>query len=74
MLPDGINICAPTILECTRFCHGEKLLKREQEEVVFASMVLTIALYVALKAGIESIIGNFDAAMLPLYRRIDARS
>ena len=70
-LPDAVNICAPTIWECTRFCLDEKLLKREQEEVLFASTVLIIALgNLALKAGIESIIGNFDAAMLRLYRRI----
>jgi N-acyl-L-homoserine lactone synthetase len=37
----------------------------------FASAVLIAALGdVAIKAGIESILGNFDSTMLRLYRRI----
>jgi N-acyl-L-homoserine lactone synthetase len=37
----------------------------------FASAVLIAALGdVAIKAGIESILGNFDSTMLRIYRRI----
>jgi N-acyl-L-homoserine lactone synthetase len=42
-----------------------------REEQYFNSAVLIAALGdVAIKAGIESILGNFDSAMLRLYRRI----
>jgi N-acyl-L-homoserine lactone synthetase len=38
----------------------------------FASAVLIAALGdVAINAGIESILGNFDSSMLRLYRRIE---
>ncbi len=70
-----VGISAPTIWECTRFCLDERLLNREQEEVQFASTLLIIALgNLASKAGIESIIGNFDAAVLRLFRSNRMRS
>ena len=71
-LPDAVHLSAPTIWECTRFCLDDKLLDRgQQHEILFASAVLLEAVgEVALRAGIESIIGNFDASMLRLYRRI----
>lgn len=71
-LPDAVHLSAPTIWECTRFCLDDKLLERgQQDEILFASAVLLEAVAdVAIRAGIESIIGNFDAPMLRLYRRI----
>jgi len=71
-LPDAVNLCAPTIWECTRFCIDDKLLDRgKQDEMLFACSVLLEALGdIALRAGIESIIGNFDTSMLRLYRSI----
>lgn len=71
-LPDAVHLSAPTIWECSRFCLDDKLLDRgQQQEILFASAVLLEALgNVALRTGIESIIGNFDASMLRLYRRI----
>jgi len=71
-LPDAVNLSAPTIWECTRFCLDDKLLDRgKQDEILFASAALLEAVAnIALRAGIQSIIGNFDAAMLRLYRRI----
>lgn len=71
-LPDAVHLTAPTIWECTRFCLDDKLLDSgQQHEIFFASAVLLEALAdVALRAGIETIIGNFDASMLRLYRRI----
>ena len=59
------------IWECTRFCLDEKVWQKKKEEILFASTVLLVALGdLALLAGIESIIGNFDAAALHLWRRI----
>ena len=48
----------------TRFGKGK-------EEILFASTVLLVALGdLAIQAGIELIIGNFDASALHLWRRI----
>jgi acyl homoserine lactone synthase len=71
-LPDAVHLSAPSIWECTRFCLDDRVLgKGNQEEMYFASAVLIAALGdVAIKAGIESILGNFDSTMLRLYRRI----
>jgi acyl homoserine lactone synthase len=70
-LPDAADLMAPTIWECTRFCLDENVWQKDKEEIVFAATVLLVALGdLALRAGIESIIGNFDTAALHLWRRI----
>src|ERR1700674_3452045 len=71
-LPAGVHLSAPTIWECTRFCLHEKIWSRGQrEERLFVSAVLIAALGdVVIRAGIESILGDFDSTMLRLYRRI----
>lgn len=70
-LPDAVHLSAPSIWECSRFCLDENILASGIEVIVFASRVLIAALGdVAMGAGIESIIGNFDASKLRLYRRI----
>ena len=70
-LPDAAHLSAPTIWECSRFCLDESVLAGGIEAIVFTSRVLIAALGdVAVRAGIESIIGNFDASKLRLYRRI----
>jgi acyl homoserine lactone synthase len=71
-LPDAAHLSAPTIWECTRFCLEDGILSRtNREELLVASAVLIAALGdVAIRAGIESIVGNFDSTMLRLYRRI----
>jgi len=71
-LPDAAHLSAPTIWECTRFCLDDRILSRgDREELLFASGALIAGLgEVAIKAGIESILGNFDASMLRVYRRI----
>jgi N-acyl-L-homoserine lactone synthetase len=70
-LPDAVHLSAPTIWECSRFCLDESILASGIEGVIFASRVLIAALgEVAVSAGIESIIANFDASKLRLYRRI----
>jgi len=70
-LPDAVHLSAPTIWECSRFCLDETVLSNGIETIVFTARVLIAALgEVAMRAGIESIIGNFDASKLRLYRRI----
>jgi acyl homoserine lactone synthase len=70
--PGGASLSAPTIWECTRFCLNQETLgSYRQGGLLFASGVLISALGdLAIDAGIESIIGNFDASMLRLYRRL----
>ncbi len=68
-LPDAVELSAPTIWECTRFCVEADGASRREE--LIASGILIAALgEVAIKAGIEAILGNFDSTMLRLYRRI----
>ena len=71
-VPDSARLTAPSIWECTRFCVDEDYLGNgNREELTFASGILFAALgEVALEAGIQSILGNFDARMLRLYRRV----
>ncbi|MCB1498988.1 MAG: GNAT family N-acetyltransferase [Bauldia sp.] len=71
-LPDATHLTAPSIWECTRFCLDEKLLgDGNRDEMIFASGILFAGLgEISLQSGIESILGNFDAAMYRLYRRI----
>jgi acyl homoserine lactone synthase len=71
-LPDGAQLTAPTIWECTRFCLDERILDGAgRENVHLASATLIAALgELAIDAGIESILGNFDPKMIRLYRRI----
>jgi acyl homoserine lactone synthase len=70
-LPDAVHLSAPSVWECSRFCLDDKILASGIQGIVFASRVLIAALGdVAVNAGIESIIGNFDASKLRLYRRI----
>lgn len=71
-LPDAAHLSAPTIWECTRFCVDERIFGAgNRHELYFASALLIAALGdLALKAGIESILANFDSTMLELYRHI----
>ena len=69
--PDAVHLSSPTIWELTRFCLDERMLAGDQEGILSASATLIAALGdVAIKAGIESIIGNCDASMLRLFRRL----
>jgi acyl homoserine lactone synthase len=71
-LPEAMHFSAPSIWECTRFCLDDRIMGRgNKEELYTASAVLMAALSeVAIKAGIDSILGNFDSTMLRLYRRV----
>jgi acyl homoserine lactone synthase len=68
-MPDAALLSAPTIWECTRFCVDEDRL-RHREQIVASRALISGLGSVALAAGIESILGNFDDRMLRLYRRI----
>ena len=68
-MPDAALLSAPTIWECTRFCVDEDRL-RHREQIVASRALISGLGSVALAAGIELILGNFDDRMLRLYRRI----
>jgi N-acyl-L-homoserine lactone synthetase len=71
-LPDAVRLSAPTIWECTRFCvedHGSSG-RRHREELIASGVLIAALGDVAIRAGIEWIVGNFDSTMLRLYRRI----
>jgi N-acyl-L-homoserine lactone synthetase len=70
--PDAADLSAPTIWECTRFCVDDRMLGGgHREELYFTSAAMIAALGdLAMGAGIESILGNFDSTMLRLYRRV----
>ena len=70
--PDAVNLSAPAIWECSRFCLDDKLLEAgDHDAMLFASVAMLEAMGdVALRAGIEAIIGNFNESMLRLYRRL----
>lgn len=70
-LPDAVDLSSPTIWECTRLCIDERLMGDRLESLLPASTLLIEALgEVALKAGIETVLGVFEPIMLRIYRRI----
>jgi acyl homoserine lactone synthase len=71
-IPDSTNIISPTIWECTRFCLDNSLFgKTRNNDLLVASSELIVGLgEVALRSGIQAILGNFDAAILRLYRKL----
>jgi N-acyl-L-homoserine lactone synthetase len=70
-LPDAVYLSSPAIWECTRLCIDDKVVGDRPEAMLLASGILLEALgEVALKAGIETILGVFDPVMLRVYRRI----
>lgn len=70
-IPNGAQLVAPSIWECTRFCVDEDLGFGDREYSLLAAGELLKGLgEVALRAGIETILGNFDPLMLRVYRRI----
>jgi len=71
-LPAGVHLSAPTIWECTRLCLDDRILageSRHQMLIDFTTFIVGLG-EVAVRAGIETILGNFDCSMLRLYRQI----
>lgn len=74
-MPDAAYLSAPSIWECTRFCVDYGAITRDGLESMVAASGAIIAGIgtLSLKAGIATIIGNFDATMLRIYRRIGCK-
>lgn len=69
--PDSVNVSAPTIWECTKFCIPPRLSKDSKKTVSLASAELLISLCeLCLSSGIEFVVGVYEASMSRIYRRI----
>ena len=69
-LPAGVHLSAPTIWECTRLCLDDRLLASGHQLLLDSTALIAGLGEVAMRAGIETILGNFDSSMLRLYRQI----
>ncbi len=72
-LPDAVEFSSPFIWECTRLCIADPGAADADavDQVARTSGTLIAALGdIGLRAGIESYLGNFDAAMIRIYRRL----
>ena len=70
-MPDAAQMTSPSIWECSRFCvdcHESQF--SSQASLHLCGVMLAQIGVLALKSGIETVIGNFDDGMLRLYRRI----
>lgn len=62
--PDLARLSAPSIWECTRLC-----VERTANLDISGALIAAVG-RLGLRAGIETVLANFDASMLPIYRRI----
>ena len=71
-LPDAAFISSPSVWECTRFCveYGGAGTQPLAETLRAAGEIVAAIGDVALRSGVETVLGNFDAAMLRVYRRV----
>lgn len=74
-LPDIALLSAPSIWECTRFCvdydHTERA---DLDKMIRVSRYMLLKIgTLALKSGIETVLGNFDIQMLRIYRQVGCR-
>ncbi len=71
-MPDAASLSSPAIWECTRFCvnYGAADARSLQQVVNVSSALVAELGALSIRAGIQTILGNFDALMLRIYRRI----
>lgn len=68
---ESVDVSAPTIWECTRFCIPPQLRKDSRKATSETSAELLIGLCeLCLLSGIEFVVGVYDASMPRIYRRI----
>lgn len=71
-LPAAAFITAPSVWECTRFCvdYGAAGAQPKLETLRAAGEIVAAIGTVTLRSGVDTVLGNFDAAMLRIYRRV----
>jgi acyl homoserine lactone synthase len=69
---DVASLSSPSIWECTRLCVDDRMASNADPDHAFRTSCTLIAALgkIGLDAGIESYLGNFDASMLRIYRRV----
>ncbi len=68
---NAVDVSAPTIWECTRFCVLPPSTDNSNDATSMTSAELLIGLCeVCLSSGIEFIVGVYDASMSRIYKRI----
>ena len=67
---DDVDVAAPTIWECTRFCVPPVLGRAEQDVGTVSAELLIGLCELCLASGIEFVVGVYDTAMTRIYARI----
>lgn len=67
---DDIDICSPSVWECTRFCVHPAVHAGHASSPTAAIELLSGLSRLGLASGIENIMGVYDASMIGVYRRI----
>ncbi len=67
---EDLDICSPSIWECTRFCVHPLGEAGHASSQTAAVELLSGLCRLSLKSGIEHIMGVYDVSMIGVYRRI----
>ena len=67
---DDVDVTAPTIWECTRFCVPPVLGRTEQDVGIVSAELLIGLCELCLASGIEFVVGVYDTPMTRIYARI----
>ncbi len=67
---DDVDVTAPTIWECTRFCVPPILGRTEQDVGIVSAELLIGLCELCLASGIEFVVGVYDTPMTRIYARI----
>jgi len=67
---DDVDVTAPTIWECTRFCVPPVLDRTEQDLGIVSAELLIGLCELCLASGIEFVVGVYDTPMTRIYARI----
>lgn len=67
---DDVDVAAPTIWECTRFCVPPLLGRTEQDMGIVSAELLIGLCELCLASGIEFVVGVYDTPMTRIYARL----
>lgn len=67
---DAVNVAAPTIWECTRFCVPPVLGRAGQDVSAISAELLIGLCELCLASGIEFVVGVYEAPMTRIYARL----
>ena len=67
---DDVDVTAPTIWECTRFCVPSVLGRAEQDVGIVSAELMIGLCELCLASGIEFVVGVYETPMTRIYARI----